>query len=211
MSTPLVITDILEVKAYCNAADGQLSINRTHWRVSAVTTASVTPEEAAIALEATLGPPYKNFLPASAGWYGLTVKKLTAPASIPYPSFALRAVGNGGALLVPKQATALIHIRTDEAGADQRGRLFIPFIDAANVGPAGEINLVGMPLLTAIKNAYGLSQTIVGIGGTATMNLMIYNPAVIAPIRLATFIGVTNQVATQKSRGAFGKTNSFPF
>ena len=131
----------------------------------------------------------------------------------PIYSNAIAAVGNGGAIALPKQATALCRFKADVLGKSGENRIYIPFPPAFGNETTGELTVGYIGLL--IDLATFLSQPQVcnsttGAAGQIIPTLNVKHGVFAAPQPIAS--GIAGRAwATQRRRGDYGRTNKSPF
>jgi len=123
---------------------------------------------------------------------------------------ANQGVGTGGVGLMPTQASGLISFYTKTLGKQGQGRMYVPFASPDCLSVDGSPT-VGYQTDLDNLGAFLSSDVVVGAGAvTGTFAPVMYQGGV-APTLFIDSFKSHNAFATQRKRGAFGKTNSLPF
>lgn len=206
-----VAFDHVQVRVVCYTPS-QISENVLDYVVrSPVITLGATLQEIASAIATTFHTDYKAFMPSVARFRGVSAQELSNPVSIPYTDSTKDGPGVNGALLAPTQTSGLIRKQTLSGGRSNRGRIYIGLVSQANIAGTGGMNGAGLTLLDNIKDTIDVAQTIVGAGGTTTLDLVVWHRGGAFNYTLVSQLVAASEWATQRRRGQFGRTNVVPF
>lgn len=209
--TKPVAFDHVQVRVVCYTPT-QISVNVLDYVVrSPVITLGATLQEMANALANTFNPDYAAFMPSVARFRGVSVQDLSTPVSVPYTNVAHDTPGTNGATLAPTQTAGIIKKRTLSGGRKNQGRIYIGFPSQANIAASGGMNGAGLALLVNIRDTIDVSQTIVGAGGTTTLDLVVWHRGGPFDYTLVSTMEPEDAWATQRRRGQYGRLNSVPF
>lgn len=207
MSNTLGVGDVVAVGHYCRQND-QVAINVLHYRIGAITGVGVTDQEVADAQSASAATVYKPILSTSAKFEGVRVQRVF-PSKLPYVT---SVVGSGAGTNVsdplPTQAALLVEKRTNTVTMGAYGRAFVPFWCEDCSGTDGRPNGTATTLATNWINLLLMPSTIVGAGGTANFNPVVFSRKFNAPKDI-TSTKVNASWATHKSRSQINKGDSF--
>ena len=133
------------------------------------------------------------------------------------PIFIAQNSGNGArnAGNLPTQSAGLVSLYTNGRGRRNHGRMYIPFPDMANNDPVKNVpNALYLTGLTTIGNLFsGPALTIVDTNSaTYTYNSVLFNPykSLVNNMKAITSNIPRAKWATQRRRGAYGRTNTNP-
>jgi hypothetical protein len=188
----------------------QAAVNSVYYKVTAIGGTPATDQDVCDAVDTIVSGSIQALMNNNATYNGVQAQ-IVAPGtvlvSVSQTSHA--GAGTGGAVALPKQACGITSFYTDTAGPKGRGRNYLPF--ASTGGDSGD----GKPSSGYITSAQAMyvalmNLTAIAAGGrTATVSLVIYNRPTKTGIPVIRM--VTRAVwATQKRRGAFGRTNKSP-
>jgi len=199
----------------------QAAVNTFWLACTATTGASIGDDELAGFLSDDYAGDYKALLSFKATYLGTVVQiwRYAVGWLNDQSSTAGTGIGTYSSEALPRQVTGLLSLKTDFGGQKNRGRLYIPFVSKAAATEEGEPTA---DYLTALENfrthlaLYIGGDTIVGIAGSATMQLGIYHrrkPPLEPPVDMTAVqrIIVKTAFATQRRRGTLGKANKSPF
>lgn len=209
--TKPVAFDRVQLRVVCWTAD-QISVNVLDYVVrEPVITGGATLQEIASAASAAFATPFKEFMAAAANYAGVSAQDLTTPVSVPYSSTDGAGPGTADEGLAPRQVSGLIRKRTLLGGRSNRGRIYVAFPALDWVTSGGSVHAAGLEKLNAIAAAVGEGLTIVGVGGTTNMDMVIWHRTGPVDYTLVQSLEGVGQWATQRKRGQFGRPNSLPF
>jgi len=154
---------------------------------------------------------YKSLMTGTASYYGVKAQKIfPLPRSVGVVAATRVGPGTDGMDGLPGQVSGLIGFRTNLAGKDQRGRVYIPFPDEnSNDDPTNAPDAGYLIALQALADLVKGSFTIVDGGNEITVTFVIYHRDT------DEYSVVTEAVAragwgTQRSRGSYGSKNAYP-
>lgn len=204
--------DVVRHVTYCTAG-GQVSTNSRDYQLVQVTGGTVISSgDFLITRDGLFSAAYSAALSSEADYYGSQLYKRTpvGPAPRPDQINVNPAPGTFGAGLLPTQTCGLISLYTAIMGKTGQGRFYMPFPSTvANTAPGG----LSGGYLTALNDFIPLltdNITITSAGATGLFRPCLYVPGGAPPKFI--YSGTPRTAwATQRKRGAFGKTNSLPF
>lgn len=203
------LDDVLQVRVVSHY-DNQNGINIRHCKVTQIDGAGVQMDEIARELDQDIGPLIKPLLGSFATYRGTEVKNLTGAKNVPIHSDLAAGPGTGGAQPMSKQTSGIATIRSDQAGRQFRGRIFVPF-------PAEEESeSPGKPTagyVTALGTYAGYFTGTLIIGGapdTITIQWGIWSRQT-QTLTPATGLVARDKWATQRRRSDYGARNDPPF
>jgi len=215
MASVLTVGMIIQARAWCGDAN-QVSVTTFHHRVDAATGPICTDVDFLTAWDTIYAPEFWGLLNNNASYLGSTVQILSpGPLGLLRKSIVGAHVGIGGADALPTQTSGLIRWGTNQGGRAYKGRVYMPFpSEQAN-------NTTGYPVagyivgLDAIGNEYVNHTAWTLNGGNQTIVPVLVhrkNKAGVTPLptQISSWQS-SNQWATQRKRGAFGRPNSSPF
>jgi len=210
MPAPLANGDVIEVKFGCFCA-GQAGINVTHW---VITTPDGTKDlqDLALAFDNHFHADFKDCIASDATFYGVRAQIIDPlPLSVAEVSAAHIGTGNvGNGAALPTQVSSIITLTTLLAGRANRGRVYVPFPGNADNDP-----ILNTPtnLHVAELDALMLKLTST-FSGDVAMGALVLEPYLWhRATRTKTLVddGVARQKwATQRRRGNYGQTNTYP-
>lgn len=202
----MAVNDVFQVTAVMRQGE-QEGLNVRHFRVSTETLLGVTGGEIATALDALFRPLYRAVISAEAQWVGMTAQRIRPlPPLVAGSSPGAPQAGLQAGDVLPRQVAGITTFRTAKAGRAFRGRIYYPFMPEPQNQAGGIPDPTFVELLDAVANEWDDVQTVVGIGGTATLNPVIYHRST----------GMTDDIigrqtrfvwATQRRRGSYGRPN----
>lgn len=127
MSVTLAIGDAITVRIICTA-EGQVAYNVRHGIITALGGAGLPDSTLAADLATTLGPEYKDLIGTLARFEGVSVQIRRLDALFA-AQFSNNESGEGTLAgdMLPTQVCGLIRFRSNFAGRQGRGRLYVPF------------------------------------------------------------------------------------
>ena len=215
MAAALTVGMILQARAWC-VNDQQVSVTTLHHRVDVLSGPVVTDVDFLNGWDTTFAPYFIGLIANGSKYYGSSMQILgPGPLGLLRTTIASQSVGHGGADRLPSQVSGLIRWGTNTGGRAYKGRIYLPF-------PSEEQNNVdGYPItgylagLDALGNEY-VSHTVWGLSlGAQTIVPVLRHRknkvgVIPAPTQISTWVS-SNQWATQRKRGAFGRPNNVPF
>jgi len=126
VATSVGLSDVLEVRAYCNDQT-QNGINVLHYAVTSIVGVPLTDQQIADVVSATLAGGYKPYMPAQANYAGITLQIVNP---IPAPRVRSVIAAGPGAVAgdsLPPEVTLKVGTRAAVVGRRGRGRSFLPF------------------------------------------------------------------------------------
>ena len=205
----MAVGDVIKLRAVCWRAGPHLGVNVTHWISVTETLAGVTVKEFVDAMALVLPNPYKNLLSVNANYRGIGAQKILPTLGAEHVSVVGAGAGTDTGDVLQTQS-GLIKKLTAFGGRKYRGRMYVPFPSEARNSATGNPDSTYSTNLAVLASAYDLSQTIVGVGGTATFAQCIYHRAT------NTVTAMVDQIAevqwgTQRRRQERGKILPLPF
>jgi len=203
------IGQVVELRIFCSEQE-QLSVNVRHFQVIARAGVGVTQSIVAAYYAAILPALMKALLPATARYRGLSVRRLF-PGALPTECFddTGNGVGDVAGEALPKQVAGLLSFYSVTAGRSGRGRLYAPF-------PAEEDNDSTMqPTAGYVVRLSELGDALTGVdepggaGNTVQLQSVLYARDSHITTTFLTW-KARDRWATQRRRGDYGRTNSFP-
>jgi len=171
----------------------------------------VTSMECAQAINQVFKTLYKTVMASDCKWYGVGVRDYSIA---PLPTEDIYAVDQGpgivGGVTAPDQLCALITLKTGVAGPAGRGRKYIPFVPVSFIAADNKIDAAQLPSYALIALAFVDPVLVTGISG-GTLNLQFG----VAKADQTGFKPITDailhpEIATQRRRSSYGKTNLLP-
>lgn len=205
----IVAGHILECIVYTSYR-GQVAQNVFHYKVNSAG-GSPTTDDIVAQVEADFNGSWKALMCDDADWEGISLRNLT-PVPLEVASFSGAQNGPGvhGAP-IPGQLCYLLTKKTAEAGPRGRGRMYIPFPGLDGLDQtSGKVHTdTGILLQTLIDDIEGPETQTAG-GFSVNWTIGLYRPTEdvrFIPLRSFT---ASDEYATQRRRGAYGKQNSLP-
>jgi len=219
MANTLSIDDLVRIRFWCTATD-QAAVNTLYFKVVAASGTPVTDLDAAINMDAIMGPFYVAQMPSSVAYNGCEATKVVKPALSSQIARGEAGAGTDGTVALPRQVTSLVHFLTANAGRRYRGRVYPPF------PPSTAAELDGtMTAAYAVKIAQWSAQ-LAGINQWQTPFLAPTGFVTVAqviphflkkgevgpeiPPTFTVAINPDDRFATQRRRGSFGRQNVSP-
>lgn len=221
MGVPVVTTNAFyRVRAFCYYLN-QLAVNVINYRCTD-TAPSVQIQDLADAMSAEWAPLYKAFLTAGATYRGITVQAIIQGlAYVQTVSIVGQGSGFPNSIPLPRQTSGLISLKTDLAGRQFRGRLYIPFPyhDSTDTNAVPSATQHGC--LVALADQIAQPTVYDTLGGIVTLAPVLFHslpkqplpPLAPRPIPDPTPITkalVPYKWATQRRRSDYGQTNTTP-
>ena len=208
MSIALAVNDIVMVTAWCQQGS-QASLNVGKFRVSAIA-GSPTLDILANAIKANWSPAYTAWMPTSATFEGVKVRRLAPTATPEVLSTGAPDAGTSAGDPLPAQISGLITLRTNLPGPKWRGRKYVGFGTEDNTTTAFAVNGAGVALLDTIATKWGVVQTY-GVGNTATLMPIIADRLLPNTNEPVSSYLVRSSLVTQKRRAVLSRPNTSPF
>jgi len=209
-TTPIV-GDLLQIRVSCRAAE-QLSLNVLHYAVEAVVGGGLTLLQLADTFSTSVSGQYRNWMPVSAAYEGVTVQNVTPPITDPRESALGAGAGTSPGKLLPRQASGLISTLTGFGGRPNRGRVYVGLLVDSLTDANGNLLGAGTAQLQTLADALGPLKVLT-VGGTSTsLRLTVRHPNTLPPVVQPQFTPVTalvaqGKIATQRRRGDYGSPN----
>lgn len=207
-----VIGDVVRSVTVCTIP-GQISTNSRDYQIVQLTGASVMPSSVILqAFFDTWNQEFKDCLSNDATFYGIMLYKRTPVGLAPRPDHTGDVAGPGtaGAGLLPPQTSGLISFYSAVLGKTGQGRMYVPFPSLAS----GQADGTATAAYTTALNNLGtvMIQNVVAANGPvqAILRPVLYKPGGDPP-RFLISQTPHDGFATQRKRGAYGKTNTPPF
>jgi hypothetical protein len=206
----LAIGEVYTVRAYCRFGD-QIGLNVRHARITGITAASLTETQFATALNTLLGPAYSVLMTNQAEYYGTEVQRRLPTPLPPVTSASPAVAGTAGTNPLPLQTCGLVRVGTATPGRAGRGRIYLPFPDAASTTNVGQPKPTAAYLivLTAIAGVWTAPITLTAGPDAVAIDWGLLSPAGL--YRPITNYRVRPYWATQRRRSNYGRTNVPPF
>lgn len=209
MSWNLIINEPVERTIFTKMGE-QIGVNVVHYTVLAIA-GTANSQTVVEQLDGLASIKYLAWLSEDATYLGTKLRSLSPTP--PLPSFgALNQANGGGGSALPRQLSGLIRKRADLQGPAGRGRVFIPFPGAnmmegstLSAGGITKVNDIGVVLMGAP------SDIVVGLGGGNTVTLRpVLRSGTPGLFRVIVQVQGSDEWATQRRRGFFGRPNSAP-
>lgn len=209
--------DIYELTLVCQASE-QIGLMRRHYSQSVTVGTGPTLDQIATHFTTVFPTVVKACLASGASYQGLMVSKV-----FPLPRTAAEidttGVGSGTVAgdVLPRQCRGIITLRTNNAGPNWRGRVYVPFPCEADNAAGG---LPSAGYITALSNLAGIITTtyplIGGGGNTATLTPVLWRGIYVngqltsrTPVPWATWVA-RPRFGTQRRSGSYGRPNVLP-
>jgi len=206
------IGSVVAAVTVCQVA-GQISTNTRKWQLTQLTGASTFQSadflnQYDLDMSLLMIPPLSN----SATYYGtmLYLKNPLTTAPRPDTISINTGPGTGGVGLMPTQACGIISFYTNLLGKQGQGRMYVPFPSPDSLSVDGSPTIGYQNDLDTLGNFLRTDIILTPPGLSARFAPVMYQGGV-APSLFITSMKSHNAFATQRRRGAFGKTNSLPF
>jgi hypothetical protein len=191
----------------------QIATLRRYWTATTlVGVGDVTFQNVATYFDTNLSAPYISVVYNGARYEGVRVRR-HFPVSTDQWAYETSNAGPGtaGAVALPTQTAGLLRFQSAEIGKKGQGRQYVPFPSASDNETIGEPTAAYQAAVSNIGTVLAQPQTIAG-GGTKSyvFKPTLWNEAGSVGTEIITFL-VAPSWATQKRRGAYGRTNKVPF
>jgi hypothetical protein len=221
MTAALTAGDYVRARLWTQfAAEKQAAVNTAWYVVSSVGASPSTDSDLAAYLDGNAGPIMLTMLPSLVDYRGVqvTINQTTYPYKqklLPVVGNAFAGAGTSGSQPLPTQTAGLLRFQSPNAGPGGRGRWYIPF-PPANANSGGGSPTAAYQVL--MDNLAGIVATGIALsfgGRTATLvRVLVHSPpkgggATPGPSPITSFQS-SELWATQKRRGAYGRTNVSP-
>lgn len=215
MASVLTLGMVLQARAWCSDSQ-QVSVTTFHYRVDAIAGPLCTDVDFLTAWDTIYSPLFYGLVNNNGSYLGATMQILSpGPLGLMRKRTAGAHVGTGGADALPSQTSGLIRWGTNQGGRAYQGRVYIPFPSEQGN------NTIGYPIagyligLDLIGNEYVNHTAWTLNAGTQTINPVLLhrkNKSGVTPApSVISSWQSSNQWATQRKRGAFGRPNTSPF
>lgn len=217
MPTQIVPGDILAIRAWATLGT-QAAVNTYNFLCNTTAGASVTDQDFADAMDGYMSTFYTTYMGNSAQYNGVQcyfVRRIGA-TFLPPPVSSVTNAGPGTASTdaVPKNTAAILRYFSNvKRGPGGRGRVFLPFAGAINVGPTGDPIAAFTTLMQGFIN--GLTTAVVVGTPPNTANfffILLKRATETTPLdyTLVTDGSPANKFGQQHKRGDYGRPNSSP-
>jgi hypothetical protein len=214
LSTVISLTDVLVSECYTYASlVVQIAVERRYWYAFASTgPGPITFGDLAAQLDLDLGPLLNAVSYNSADYLGTRVRRMRPVGTDSWATNnASGGNGTAGAVALPTQCAPLISFRSDTLGKAGEGRMYTPFPSASDVVGNGVCSAGLITRLSAL-GSYFVTPLVVTAGGSSmTFFCSPFKVGQTGPLSPYTQAIVAGVFATQKRRGAYGRTNLPPF
>jgi len=208
----IISGDVVRHVTYCTAG-GQVSTNARDYQLVQITGGvTISSSDFLTTRDPLFAAGYSSCLSLEASYYGSQLYKRTpvGPAPRPDQINVNPAVGTFGAGLLPTQTCGLISLYTATLGKTGQGRFYMPFPSPEAMTVPGGVSNPYYTVLNDFIDLLTLNVTITTGGATGLFRPCLYVPG--GPPPKMIYKGVPRLGwATQRKRGAFGKTNNLPF
>lgn len=202
----LAVGNLVRVRIRCRMQQ-QLSVNTIDYQVLAAS-AAMTPQMLADAYSLAMAPSLKTFLCALASYSKLTVQVQSgAIVQAQVESFVGAGTGFPGSDPLPKQVAGLIQKRTDFAGRQFRGRLYMPFPYKDVADLTGNVSGTQHDSMTTFASIVLVNRTYASGGESVTVQPVLRHKAAGVNVTPIVSSPVSYSWATQRRRGDFGRAN----
>lgn len=212
MSFFIELGQVVRAQFYCSM-NAQLSINSRYWILAVASGVTQIPSQSlADHLSTQVSGLFKDAMSENATYRGTRVSQTETPATLK-PSDSIIGFGAGTVLAnaLPSQCAGLIRYSSNNAGRRGEGRNYIPFATSEDITATGDCAAGYGLKLVAIAGELGAPQVVAVPGGSGTFNPVLWSRTMVGPPPNVTTSTTATGFATQRKRGYFGKTNSFPF
>ncbi len=215
MSTPLSVGMVLQARAWCQK-DDQVSVTTFHHRIDAASGPVATDVDFLTAWDAIYSGWFKDFICTADRYLGATVQILSpGPIGLQRVTVASAGAGVVAPPRLPSQTSGLIQWGTNLGGRQNKGRIYTPFPCTVANNTDGFPSSGYLILLDDVGSEYVTHTAWTLASGSQTINPVLVhrkNKAGVTPIpSLISTWKSSNQWATQRKRGAYGRPNSAPF
>jgi len=204
----VALNDIWESVICCQLND-QAGLNVRHWKVTDVT-GSISGTDIADKLDSELAAEICACMSNIAYYGGIRARRVWPTLSVVETNGDGTNVGTSEAIPLPSQVCGLATLYSDTPGRAGRGRLYVPFpsIDH-NAGEAAAPNATYFAALGAYSASFTVGYTVTNGGNSCVIEPVIWTRGTSNARRITSRIPRA-QWATQRKRGAYGRTNA-PF
>jgi hypothetical protein len=215
----VAVNDVWKVSFWCSQG-AQVSVNVRYWQIISQMGAPPTAATVAGYFDTLFVDAYRAVLTAQAQFYGVHAMhwRPEPPQAGAIAALAGR-VGLITGISVPMQVSGLISLKTQLATRRGRGRIYIPFLSVTSLTGSGNALQSYIDGLTVLKDLFTTDRVMVGGGNDVTWRPVLFGRARDAigsrPPLPEIFVEVTSgkvggKLATQRRRGAYGRTNVLP-
>jgi hypothetical protein len=215
MAQTLQLGDIIQVDVAC-FSNGQLGLNRSHWKVTTFSGTGATDQDCANILDANFSTAYRNLLGNNASYYGVKVTRIVPlPPTAPVTSTANQGLGVVLSPSLPQQVSGVITMGTAFAGRAFRGRVYVPFPPTSMNDAVLDVPIAAYkPLLDALGALYRGDFLVGTAPNQITIDSVLVhraNKAGVTPPPTTILTSRSNlKWGTQRRRGNYGRPNVFP-
>lgn len=210
---PNGIGDIWKVQSASILAN-QLAINTLHYIVTDVVGVGISSVQVASAFDALQAAAMKGMMAANATYRGVGAQKVF-PEVEAFGSW-VGSTGPGtfasGTGALPTQVCGLVTLRTNRSGRTGRGRVYLPFPDAAgNSATLDSPNAAYVAAVATWLTAVQGPLTLTVGGNSLVFSLIVLNKVLPGGSPQVTAFVTQAKWATQRRRGPYGRLNSLPW
>jgi len=204
----MAVNDILQFRFYCRL-DDQVSVNVSHFKITAEVTGGATVQELATVLGGVMSGPYADVMSSTAQFMGTQCQKVWPLPKGASFSASLLAAGTRSTEPLPPQSCGVVSLKTALAGRKFRGRQYLPF-PAENDNGVTHVPLAGYlaSANTWMTTLFTLHTT-VGATGSTTYKPVIFHRADGSATDIVSG-RVREGWGTQRRRSYFGQHNLSP-
>lgn len=206
------IGSVLKALTVCTIP-GQVSVNSRSWQLTELTGAAAFLSTDFInQYDTFMFAGMNTLLSNSATYYGtmLYLRNPIGPAPRPDTINTNTDIGTGGVGLMPTQACGLISFYTATLGKTGQGRMYVPFASPDSLSVDGTPT-VGYQTDLDNLGSFLSTDIVVTVGPVTGRFAPIMYQGGAAPALFITGFKSHNAWATQRKRGAYGRTNVLPF
>lgn len=190
--------------------ENQVALHVLAYRVVSLTGAGVTANEVAAAGDTKFSAAITALCSSEANYVGTLAQHIwPAPTGLLGKGVANAGVGGGGTPCCPRQVAGLISKNSNTPGRSGRGHTYVGFVPVEAVQGMGAPTGAYLALLSTLATAMMEDMAVTGGTGTALLRPGIYSRKS-HTIADYTLVGRETQFATQRRRGAYGRTNPNP-
>jgi hypothetical protein len=212
---PVGVNERFQITPWCQCGP-QAGLMVHNLRVTAVGPNPLVLQKFADGWSDTLAPLLIPMLSSAAAYSGLILRqRMAGVLQVPYYSISSRGAGSSGAIPCPSQTCGLFTARTLLTGRKNRGRHYVPFpaVSSVEMGTLPQPDAGYMTLLGLL--AFNLTTLIRISDPTDAMAWADCQPVVYHKVTDTqediVSAAARRAWATQRRRGAYGRTNSTPF
>lgn len=207
-----VVGGVIRHVMYCTIP-GQTAVLKRDWQITSITGGS-TIDSASLLNDLDLGVAglLADQMPLVATYYGSQLYYQTPVGARPRPESTTgnQSPGINANPLLPTQVSGLISLYTDTLGKTGQGRVYVPFPWAGANDTNATPTSAYMTGLNTLGTFFATNRTVAGVGVSANIMPVLYIPGGAPPKPIIRAIA-RDAWATQRRRGAFGRTNGNPF